>query len=145
VNRKRDALRAGGMAALPIIGAAARVLDEIALDDEMSGILAGVDGAVHAGSDAPHARAAYAAPAGNVAVLDDNVLHSLMDEHTVNARVSKLEAADDDVVGFYFDVVVGEVEDIAHKLPTRGRRDQMPPGGRAGFADMEGLIAATGR
>ena len=57
-----DALRARGMAALPVVGAAAGIFDEVALDDQMAGVVFGIDAAVGTAGDAPDARSAERVP-----------------------------------------------------------------------------------
>src|SRR5450432_2419675 len=44
---QRDALRAGRMAALPIVGAAARILNQVALQNQVAGVVLGIDSAIH--------------------------------------------------------------------------------------------------
>src|SRR5262245_65805167 len=68
-----DALRPGWMSALPIVRSASRIFDQIALNHQMSGVGLGVHRAVGTGRNTPHASAADTAPAGNVAVLDNDI------------------------------------------------------------------------
>src|SRR6188768_68038 len=93
----------------------------------MSRIIVSENGAVaSARRDAPHARTSQAAPSGDVAVLDHNVLNAFLDAHPVDACVFQLETSQDHVVGFHHHVVIGKVENVADVLRSGRWRDKMP-------------------
>src|SRR5690242_166036 len=92
------------MASLPIAGSAAGVLNQVALNHQVAGVLLGIDRAVHIDRQAPGLRAHESPPAGDVAVLHDYILHSGADEHPVDAGIFQLESPEDDVVGFYHNI-----------------------------------------
>src|SRR6185503_2327329 len=109
------------MSALPIVRAAAWILDQIALDHQMSRIVFGEHGAVgSAARDAPYPRTAQAPPSGDVVVLDHHILNTFLDEHAVDSRAFQLETSQNHVVGFHHHVVIGEVEDVADVLGSSG-------------------------
>src|SRR5688572_12794771 len=133
------------MPAFPIIGAASRILDQVALDDEMTGVTSGIYRAVASPSHAPDARAPHATPSCDVAVFHDDVLHAFSYHDAVNAGVPQFQASNDDVAGLYHDVVVGEVEHVADNLRSRGGRDQMPAFFGSSFADNQCLLRVSAR
>jgi len=100
------------MPGFPVIGPAAGVLDQVALDHQVSGVVLGIDAAVGSGENAPHPRAPDASPSRDVAVLDHHVLDPCPDEHAVDARVLQLQAPEDGGAGFYHYVVIREVEHV---------------------------------
>src|SRR5206468_2981600 len=118
---ERNGLRSGRVAALPVVGAAARVLDQIPLDHQVAGVVLRVDGAVHPAGHAPHAGAAQAPPARDVAVFHHDVLNTPPDQHAVDARTAQFQAAQNNVVGLDDDVRVREVEYVARESRARSR------------------------
>ena len=126
-----------------VVGAAARVFDQVALQHQMPGILLGIDGAVQVARDAPNLSAAHSAPAGDVAVLHHDVLDTRADEHAVEACVSEFEAPQDDVAGFHDDVEVRQVEDVVHVPGSGRRRHEQPLVRRPALTDIQRLIGGA--
>ena len=133
------------MAGLPVVRAAARMLDQVPLEDQSAGAGLGVDSAVGAMKDAPDRGAADPAPRVMWQSSTTTFVHALANEHRMLSGVLQLQPANDDVVRRHLDAVVVQVEHVDHGLGPRRGSHEVPRVGRAGLGDPHGLVHLAAR
>lgn len=153
-----DGLRAAGMKGVveftplrPVVGVGARVMESIPLDDHArEGFRARVNSRVAIHAPPLGARAQCTgigvepAPAGNIALLDHDIVR-ILEPDAIAPGVLDRESAHDDVGAVNLDAVGMLVRDVDCRGPAGGGGVEKVAVGRAGCGDDQGVIGMRGQ